>query len=335
MFVNSGSAATDLAIRLAKNHTGKDDFIVLDHAYHGNVSTAIGLSPYKFNHRGGSGKPINTHIAPIPDTYRGIYKNDISRNPLETSFNLGEKYANEIDSLIRENQLESKIAGFIAESIPGCGGQIVLPENYLAEAYYKIRALGGLCIADEVQTGFGRVGEKFWAFELYDVIPDIVILGKPMGNGHPMGAVVFTDEIAESFNNGLEFFSSFGGNPVSCETGLAVLDAIEDEKLQENAKTVGEFLLGELEIIRRDSEVIGDVRGRGLFIGIEIVSDLSTRTADPDTASRIVNKLKNQQIQLSTDGPDENVIKFNPPLCFSIENAGELIEKFREALTQI
>ena len=276
LFVNSGSAATDLAIRLAKNHTGKEDFIVLDHAYHGNVSTAIGLSPYKFNHKGGSGKPYNTHIAPIPDPYRGKYrKEDFRSRPcghpndsIPDDISIGEKYENEINSLIAQNKLESKLAGFIAESIPGCGGQIILPKNYLGLAYKKIRAMGGVCIADEVQTGFGRIGEKFWAFELYDVVPDIVILGKPMGNGHPIGAVVFTDEIAESFENGLEFFSSFGGNPVSCEIGLAVLDTIEQENLQANAKAVGDYLLTELERIKNienkgTTPVIGEVRARG------------------------------------------------------------------------
>jgi len=345
LFVNSGSAATDLAIRLARNHTGKDDFIVLDHAYHGNVSTAIGLSPYKFNHKGGSGKPYNTHIAPIPDTYRGIYRTpDVGTRPcgrpdesMGNPIDIGIKYADEIDNVIAENELETKLAGFIAESIPGCGGQIMLPKNYLGEAYKKIRALGGVCIADEVQTGFGRIGEKFWGFELYDVVPDIVILGKPMGNGHPMGAVVFTDEIAESFENGLEFFSSFGGNPVSCEIGLAVLEAIENDGLQENAKTTGRYLLDEFFKIQEENNaegkgIIGDVRGSGLFMGIEIVKDLETREPDPETASRTVNDMKKEHILLSTDGPEENVIKFKPPLCFTMDNARELLKKLRSVL---
>ena len=336
LFVNSGSAATDLAIRLARNQTGKDDFVVLDHAYHGNVSTAIGLSPYKFNHKGGSGKPYNTHVTPIPDPYRGKYREEAFRTPTRARpyASIGSKYAQEIDIVIADNELQSKLAGFIAESIPGCGGQIMLPKNYLGEAYKKIRALGGVCIADEVQTGFGRVGETFWGFELYDVCPDIVILGKPMGNGHPMGAVVFTEEIAKSFENGLEFFSSFGGNPVSCEIGLAVLEAIENDGLQENASTTGRFLLDEFRKIQEDNNVdgegiIGEVRGSGLFIGIEIVKNLETRDPDPKTASGIVNDMRKRHILLSTDGPDENVIKFKSPLCFSMDNARELVKKFR------
>jgi 4-aminobutyrate aminotransferase-like enzyme len=250
---------------------------------------------------------------------------------------IGLKYADEIDIVIAENKLKSKLAGFIAESIPGCGGQIILPKNYLGEAYEKIRALGGVCIADEVQTGFGRIGEKFWGFELYDVVPDIVILGKPMGNGHPMGAVVFTDEIAESFENGLEFFSSFGGNPVSCEIGLAVLETIENDGLQENAKTTGRFLLDEFFKIQEENNadgkgIIGNVRGSGLFMGIEIVKDLDTREPDSETASRLINEMKKEHILLSTDGPEENVIKFKPPLCFTMDNAKELVETFRAVL---
>jgi len=360
LFVNSGSAAADLAIRLARNHTGKDNFIVLDHAYHGNVSTAIALSPYKFNHKGGSGKPHNTHIAPIPDTYRGKYRTPNVRTiprgrpespsgrpeipsgrpeiPRGRPVNIGKKYADELRNMISDDEvIQNNLAGFIAESIPGCGGQIVLPENYLGEVYDTIHSYGGVCIADEVQNGFGRMGKTFWGFELYNVVPDIVILGKPMGNGHPIGAVVFTDEISASFENGLEFFSSFGGNPVSCEIGLAVLDAIEDGALQENARKVGEFIMAELiKLQKRENSklnpVIGDVRGQGLFIGIELVKDIRTREPNPDAAFYLVNDMKKQGILLSTDGPDENVIKIKPPLCFTMDNAKELLKKIRLVL---
>ena len=346
LFVNSGSAATDLAVRLAKTHTGKDDFIVLDHAYHGNISTAIGLSPYKFNHKGGPGKSANVHIAPIPDPYRGIYRTqdagrktqDGRRRTEDEDFGL--LYAEEVEKVIIENKLENSLAGFIAESIPGCGGQVMLPADYLKRVYELVRSHGGVCIADEVQTGFGRVGEKFWAFELYDVVPDIVILGKPMGNGHPMGAVVFTGDIAKSFENGLEFFSSFGGNPVSCEIGIAVLDAIEKDHLQENAHRTGDYLLQELYKIQEENrrsgiDILGDIRGTGLFLGIEIVKDSESREPDPEAASRLVNQIKDLHILLSTDGPDENVIKFKPPLCFNMENAMEFVSSLRNCLERI
>jgi 4-aminobutyrate aminotransferase-like enzyme len=351
IFVNSGSEATDLAIRLAQTHTGRDHFIVLDHAYHGNNRTAISLSPYKFNHKGGPGKSANVHIAPIPDPYRGPFKTQDARrktqdirtrprgrpdNSIGRPDNIGSLYANEVRKIIESEKLENRLAAFIAESIPGCAGQILLPDGYLEQVYSIVRKAGGVCIADEVQTGFGRVGDKYWAFELQDVIPDIVILGKPMGNGHPMGAVVFTEEIAASFDNGLEFFSSFGGNPVSCEIGLAVLDAIENDRLQENALITGKYLIQELMKLQSEEgpgkKIIGDIRGAGLFIGIEIVKDREGRIPDAKTASLLVNKMKERRILLSTDGPDENIIKFKPPLCFKRENAMELLSSLRSAL---
>ncbi len=376
VFVNSGSAATDLAVRLAQSHTGRKGFIVLDHAYHGNIRSAIELSPYKFNSKGGSGKADNIHIAPIPDTYRGKYRvQDVRRKTQDTRYKIqdgrrkipdqvwdrlqtqdvrygasdhlaelkavGKKYAGDVEKMISGDEvLRNNLAGFIAESIPGCGGQIILPDNYLDEVYKTVRESGGLCIADEVQTGFGRVGKTFWGFELYDVIPDIVILGKPMGNGHPIGAVVFSDDIAKSFENGLEFFSSFGGNPVSCEIGLAVLNAIEEDGLQENARKVGEFLISELlriqkEENRKENPVIGNIRCTGLFIGIELVMNLETREPNPDMASLLVEEMKRKDILLSTDGPDKNVIKFKPPLCFTIENAKELAAKLESAFSNL
>jgi 4-aminobutyrate aminotransferase-like enzyme len=193
--------------------------------------------------------------------------------------------------------------------------------------YEKVRAQGGICVSDEVQTGFGRVGHVFWGHELYDVTPDIVLMGKPIANGHPMGAVVCTEEIAKSFENGMEFFSSFGGNPVSCEIAWAVLEVIEEEELQQNAKIVGDYLLQELS--RHASRVTGhvsSVRGSGLFLGIEFVT--GSGLADPDTATArsIVNSMKERGFLLSTDGPFDNVIKFKPPMCFTLDNARELVE---------
>ncbi len=207
-FVNSGSEANDLALRLAAAHTGREDVVVLDHAYHGHLRSQIALSPYKFNGAGGTGRPRRTHVAALPTA------------------------PDALESL--HAQIDAP-AAFFAESLQGCGGQIVYPAGYLTAAFEAVRAAGGVCVADEVQVGFGRIGEHFWGFELDGVVPDIVTLGKPIGNGHPLGAVVTTPEIAASFVTGMEYFNTFGGNPVSAEIGLAVLDVIADERLQAHA----------------------------------------------------------------------------------------------------
>jgi 4-aminobutyrate aminotransferase-like enzyme/Ser/Thr protein kinase RdoA (MazF antagonist) len=295
--VNSGSAATDLAVRLAEAHTGRSEFMVLDYAYHGNTKAAIGLSPYKFNRKGGKGKPDNVTVVAT----------DGARNDLLPGKKVGKS-----------------LLTFFAESIVGCAGQVVLQKEFMQQLVKDVRASGGIYVADEVQTGFGRVGYKFWGFELYDVVPDMVILGKPMGNGHPMGAVVCTEAIAKSFETGMEFFSSFGGNPVSCEIGLAVLDVIEEEGLQENARLVGDFLMMELKRLFPDA----DVRGSGLFLGIELAEPESRKPAT-DEAILIVNRMKERGFLLSTDGPFNNVIKFKPPICFSMENARDLIDALK------
>merc|ERR1712126_319837 len=240
--VNSGSEANDLALRLAHQHTGNKDVITLDHAYHGHVLSLIDISPYKFNKPGGTGCPEHTWVAPVPDVYRGIHRQ--TDHPGE---DMGKLYAQEVDSIIA-NLAEKgrKPSVFIAESLQSCGGQIVYPDNYLKEVYKSVRAAGGIVIADEVQVGFGRVGSHMWAFETYgeDLVPDIVTLGKPMGNGHPIAAVITTPEIAASFAaTGIEYFNTYGGNPVSCAIGNAVLDVIEKEKLMEHATKVGNALL--------------------------------------------------------------------------------------------
>ena len=318
-FVNSGSAASDLALRLARNFTNKKDMIVLDHGYHGNTASTIEASPYKFNSKGGDGPEDYIHIAPIPDGYHGRYKS--------ADANAGHKYA----ELIRK-YLNDKNAGFICEPIVGCGGQVMLPPGYLKEIYSMVREQGGLCISDEVQTGFGRVGTHFWGYEIHNVIPDIVILGKPIGNGHPIGAVITTDEIANAFDNGMEFFSSFGGNPVSCAIGNAVLEVIDEEKLQQNALDVGNYLINELSKLRNKYEIIGSVRGSGLYLGIELVNDLHSLQPATKEAVKLVNQLKEKGFLLSTDGPYNNVIKIKPPLCFTCKNAEDLISAISDSL---
>ena len=320
--VNSGSAATDLALRLARNFTGKNKVAAVEHGYHGNTQAAIDISHYKFSGKGGKGTPKSTLCLPIPDTYRGEFKT--------SGGSAGVSYAQAAIQQIRNSK--EPLAAFIAEPIVGCGGQVPLAQGYLNEMYAAIRQQGGVCISDEVQTGFGRLGDVFWGFEAQEVVPDIVVLGKPMGNGHPIGAVVTTDEIAQAFNNGMEFFSSFGGNPVSCAIGQAVLKVMEEEQLQQNAKIVGDYYMQCLSQLQQKYECIGDVRGSGLFIGFEFVKNRLTLEPDTQLAQKVKNELREQFVLVSTDGPFDNVIKSKPPLCFSKKNVDEVIEKLEKIL---
>lgn len=309
-FLNSGSEANELAIRLARAKTRSEETIVLEHAYHGNTSALIDISPYKFDGPGGGGCKPWVHVVPIADDYRGIYRRG------ETD--LGLKYARYIGEIV--DQLRKKGRGpaaFIAETMPSVAGQIVFPPGYLPEIYRCVRAAGGVCIADEVQVGFGRLGTHFWGFETHGVVPDIVVLGKPIGNGFPLAAVVTTREIADCFDNGMEFFSTFGGNPVSCAAGIAVLDVLEEEHLQENALRVGNHLVAGLQKLQARYALIGDVRGSGLFLGVDLVRDRKTREPATEQASYIVNRLRECGILCGTDGPHHNVIKLRPPLIFS------------------
>ena len=321
-FVNSGSAASDLAIRLAKAHTGHQHLLVMEHGYHGNTQIGIDISDYKFNNAKGQGQASHIYKTPIPDTYRGAYT--------DNNQSAGIAYAREAQKHLES--LKHSLAAFISEPIVGCGGQIPLAKGYLKPMYRAIREKGGVCISDEVQTGFGRLGDVFWGFEQQDVLPDIVVLGKPMGNGHPIGAVVTTKEIASSFEKGVEFFSSFGGNPVSCAIGMAVLEVIEEEELQKNAFEVGQYYQKCFGELQSQFPQIGDVRGSGLFIGVDLVKP---GTKDPDTslAHHLKNSLRERHILVSTDGPADNVIKSKPPLCFSKENVDEVIGNMEELLT--
>jgi len=322
-FVNSGSAAADLAIRLAQTHTGRSQVMVLEHGYHGNTVTGVEISAYKFEHAGGPGKPDHILKAPIPDAYRGTHQGG----------DAGQRYADEAAALLQAGNWDP--AAFICEPIIGCGGQVPLPEGYLATLYPILRARGITCIVDEVQTGFGRLGRWFWGFEMQAVIPDIVILGKPMGNGHPLAAVVTTDVIARSFENGLEFFSSFGGNSVACAVGLAVLDVIAAEGLQQNARETGDYLKSSLHNLQRRFPVIGDVRGEGLFLGIEFVKNPQTREPHTELAGAIKNQLKDKRILVGTDGPFDNVIKIKPPLCFNQSDADVFLQALKSVLAEL
>ena len=326
-FVNSASEANELALRLMRAHTRSRDLIVLEGAYHGHTTSLIDISPYKHDGPGGEGAPDWVHTAPVPDLYRGLYRAD---DPLAAT-----KYARHITSIIESLAVTSRrLGGYIAETCPSVGGQIFFPPGYLAEVYRLVRAAGGLCVADEVQTGYGRIGTHFWAFQAHGVVPDMVIMGKPIGNGHPIGAVVTTPEIAASFNNGMEFFSTFGGNPVSCAIGLEVLEVLEEERLMEHAREVGEHLLAGLRPLQDQSPLVGDVRGSGLFLGIELVRDRELLIPADSEASYVANRLRDEGILLGTDGPHHNVVKIRPPMPFAKEDADLLVATMSHVLAE-
>jgi 4-aminobutyrate aminotransferase-like enzyme/Ser/Thr protein kinase RdoA (MazF antagonist) len=326
-FVASGSEANELALRLARARTGREDVIVLEHAYHGHTTTLVDVSPYKFDGPGGRGRREWVHVAPLPDTYRGRYRRDDPQ--------AGPKYARHVGALADQLQAGGRgLAAFLAETLPSVAGQIVLPPGYLAGAYRHVRAAGGVAIADEVQTGFGRLGETFWGFEAQSVVPDMIVLGKPIGNGFPLGAVVTTHEIAAAFDNGMEFFSTFGGNPVSCAAGLAVLDVVEEERLQERALRVGGHLLAGLRRRQERHAVLGDVRGSGLFLGVELVRDRATLEPAAEEAAYVVDRLRERGVLTGTDGPHHNVLKLRPPLVFSEEDADLFLETLDEVLEE-
>ncbi|MCX2719684.1 aminotransferase class III-fold pyridoxal phosphate-dependent enzyme [Lentiprolixibacter aurantiacus] len=306
--LNSGSSATDLAIRLSRSFNSREKIAVLEHGYHGNTQIGIGISHYKYSDKQGIGKPESVIELPLPKAFGSGYSDNGSA---------GAYFAEQAIALLKP--YEQEIAAFIAEPIVGCGGQVPLAKNYLKDIYPVIRQQGGVCISDETQVGFGRLGRHFWGFEMHGVVPDIVILGKPMGNGHPIGAVITTEHIAEKFEQGPEFFSSFGGNPVSCAIGQAVLEVIEREDLQRKAQEVGDYLCERLRELQSQFKCLADVRGTGLFIGVEF----QDHKGGPGTqlASRIKNQLRQEHILVSTDGPFEEVIKIKPPLYFNREDA--------------
>jgi 4-aminobutyrate aminotransferase-like enzyme len=327
-FVNSGSEANELALRLAQSATGRVDVATVDVAYHGNTQRLIEISPYKFNGPGGAGQVADVQVVPLADPYRGAHR---GRGP-----EAGAAYVAEAREVLASSVAGGHPAGvLIAEAIPSVAGQVVPPDGWLAGLFDAARAVGAVPIADEVQVGFGRVGSDVWAFGAAGARPDIVTLGKPIGNGHPLGAVVTTRAIADAFANGMEYFNTFGGNPVSAAIGLAVLDVVADEGLQENARVTGERLLAGLRELATRYEAIGDVRGRGLFVGLELVRDRSTREPDPDLARDIADLAAERGVLLSTDGPFHNVMKIKPPLVFSSADADRLVETVDTVLAEL
>ena len=325
-FVCTGSEANDLALRIAKTFTKAQEVLVMDNAYHGHTNSLIDLSPYKFNSKGGEGKKDYVHVLRMPDDIRGKWTAK-NRNWIN-------KYIEEATELINKNFTKKNLlSSFFFESILGCGGQIVLPKNYIKNICKLVRQKNALCIADEVQTGFGRVGDNFWAFQEHDIVPDIVTLGKPMGNGHPIAAVVTTEKIADTFNNGMEYFNSFGGNPVSCAVGNAVLDVIENDNLQQNAKIVGTYFVKELNKIKQNfPNYISSISGKGLFIGIDLIQKGNFLLPNQKLATDLINNLRHKGILLSTDGPYNNVIKIKPPMVFKKENVDFVCSEIKKFL---
>jgi len=319
-FVNSGSEANDLALRLAQAHTKAKGMMVLDHAYHGHITSIIDISPYKFNGRGGDGRPDHVRVAPIPDAYKGLHRGD----------GAGSKYAAEFKREL--DSLDQPLCAFISESIVSTGGQVPLASGFLKQAFEMTRAAGGVCIADEVQIGMGRVGTHFWGFEMHDVVPDIVTMGKPLGSGHPLAAVVTTPEIAHSFMTGMEYFNTFGGNPVSAAIGQTVLDVIVDESLQRNALNVGNYLMDEVRKLAKEIEFIGDVRGSGLFIGVELVMDKATQDPGTQITKDLIEFARDKGVFLSSDGPGDNVLKIKPPMIIGKAEVDQFLDVLKRGL---
>jgi 4-aminobutyrate aminotransferase-like enzyme/Ser/Thr protein kinase RdoA (MazF antagonist) len=326
-FCCSGSEANELALRMARAHTKARDVITLDWGYHGNTQALIEISPYKYKRKGGQGRPETTWEAPLPDAYRA---------PADwPKAEIGRRYAQPVAEIAASLAGQGRgLRAFIAESFPSSAGQIPLPEGYLAAAYAAARAAGGVVIADEVQVGFGRVGSHLWAFETQGVAPDIVTMGKPIGNGHPMAAVVTTEEIAASFANGMEYFNTFGGNPVSAAIGLKVLEIIARDNLLQNATAIGADLLARMRKLQTKYSVIGDVRGIGLMLGLDLVTDRNSKQPATERAGRVVERARELGVLMGTDGPYDNVIKLRPGLIFTRANADHLMQVLEQAFAE-
>ncbi len=323
-FVNSGSEANDLAILMARAYTQNYDVVALRNAYHGGSSGTMGLtahSTWKFN----VPHSFGVHHALAPDPYRGPWGHGDPQ--------AGGKYAADVRELI-SFATPGRIAAYIAESIQGVGGAVVFPDGYLKEAYAYARAAGGLCIADEVQAGFGRTGTHYWGFETQGVIPDIVTMAKGIGNGAPLAAVVTTPEIAQALTSRIHF-NTFGGNPVCCAIGKAVLEVIDEEGLQQNSLTVGAHLHAGLKKLQEKHSIIGEVRGKGLMIGAELVKDRSTKEPAKAECAQVFETARELGLLIGKGGLNGNVLRIKPPMCLSAADADFMLEVLDVALGKL
>jgi 4-aminobutyrate aminotransferase-like enzyme/Ser/Thr protein kinase RdoA (MazF antagonist) len=325
--VCTGSEANDLALRMARQVTGRTDVMVIDGAYHGNTAAVMGISPNRYKGPGGRGAPSTTHEVVRPDVYRGPF----GRHDPDA----GRLYAAEVAAVAQRLLDEGKPpAAFIAESLMGTAGNIVFPDGYLHGAFEATRAMGGLCISDEVQVGLGRLGSHFWGFQAQGVVPDIVTMGKPLGNGHPIAAVVTTREIADAFDDGVKYFNTFGGNPVSCAIGTTVLDIVQGDGLQDRAAEVGGYFLRSLEELRSRQELIGDVRGKGLYLGIELVRDRETKEPAVAEALAVSERMKDAGVVVYPTGAHDNVLKIKPPMIFGHQHVDLFVRTLDQVLTK-
>ena len=323
-FVNSGSEANDLALLMARASTGNYDVIALRNAYHGGNASGMGVtahSTWKYNVPHSFG--VHHALAPYP--YRGPFGYGDPE--------AGKKYADDVKNLI-DYATPGKLAAFIAESIQGVGGFVEFPEGYLKQVYEHVRAAGGVCIADEVQTGFGRTGTHFWGFETQGVIPDIVTMAKGIGNGCPLAAVVTTHKIAQSLVGKIHF-NTFGGNPVVSAIGKAVLEVIEKENLQANALKLGNYILTGLNKLKEKHKTIGDVRGRGLMLGIELVKDRATKAPASAECAQVVEMAKDLGLLLGKGGLWGQTIRFAPPMCITPADADFLLAVLDESFSAL
>ena len=320
-FVNSGSEANDLALLMARAHTGNYDLIALRNAYHGGSQSTMGLTSHhtwKFN----VPHSFGLQHAIMPDTYRGPYGKDDPE--------AGRKYADDVRNLIQFGT-SGQIAGFISESIQGVGGTVVLPDGYLQHTYAHVRAAGGICIADEVQPGFGRTGTHYWGFETQGVIPDIVTMAKGIGNGCPLAAVITTPAVAKSLTSRIHF-NTFGGNPVVCAQGRAVLEVIDREGLQANCLKVGTHLKTGLERLAEKHSLLGEVRGLGLMLGVEFVKDRKTKEPAKEECVAVFEKARDLGLLIGKGGLWGNTLRIKPPMCITIRDADFMLEVLDAAL---
>lgn len=322
-FTSSGSEANDLAITMARLHTGHSDVIALRNAYHGGSPSAMGLtSHHTWKYPTGGGGRVHHAINPDP------YRSPFGGTPEE----IATKSAQDIREIIRYST-PGKVAAFIAEPMQGVGGVTMGARNYFREAYAVVRAHGGLCIADEVQTGFGRTGEHFWGFENWDVVPDIVTMAKGIGNGAPLAAVTTRMEIAKSLAQRTHF-NTYGGNPVSMAAGLAVLDVIEEEGIQENARVLGARLKAGLQAIQRRQPLVGDVRGLGLMLGVELVRDRATKEPAKEETLDVLEVAREMGALIGKGGLDGNVLRIKPPMCLTAEDVDFALDVLEAAIAR-